>query len=86
MLCLLAAGDDCDQGCVDNRNSHGVVEKGRQSFPGGRGTSQGKDGIGCKYNTLLDLKSEEDGMIGGAADDASFGQYLARKWGDVFRE
>lgn len=49
-------------------------------------------GIG-PYNTLLDLKrgvaSGSGGGSGGAtaeAEDESFGEYLARKWGAVFRE
>ncbi|CAN0049674.1 unnamed protein product, partial [Ectocarpus sp. 8 AP-2014] len=43
------------------------------------------------YNTLLDLRNKQRGGDAAAAtavdeDDASFGQYLARKWGAVFRE
>jgi len=41
------------------------------------------------YNTLLDLKrgdAESSGDAPAVAGDESFGQYLARKWGAVFRE
>lgn len=41
------------------------------------------------YNTLLDLKrgdAEGRNNAPAAAGDESFGQYLARKWGAVFRE
>ncbi|CAN0158891.1 unnamed protein product, partial [Ectocarpus sp. 6 AP-2014] len=43
------------------------------------------------YNTLLDLRNKKRGGDAAAATavdehDASFGQYLARKWGAVFRE
>lgn len=42
------------------------------------------------YNTLLDLRNKQGGGDAAAAavdeNDASFGQYLARKWGAVFRE
>lgn len=44
------------------------------------------------YNTLLDLRNKQRGGDAAAVaaavdeDDASFGQYLARKWGAVFRE
>eukprot|EP00752_Nemacystus_decipiens_P012401 g10988.t1 len=61
---------------------------------GAPSTAASTRGIG-PYNTLLDLKREDagdgsDGSGGGSAkadaDDESFGKYLARKWGAVFRE
>lgn len=49
--------------------------------PGEARRQQQQRGERVGYNTLLDLKRESNG-----ATEESFGQYLAKKWGDVFRD
>lgn len=77
-----------------------VPEENRAEASAGAGgassTPASSGGIG-PYNTLLDLKGRDASNIGtgggggggsstAGADDESFGQYLLRKWGAVFRE
>lgn len=66
-------------GAARTDNSHGGGISAAEEAPL-TGSASKEGGPGIEYNTLLDLK-----LVDGSVADMSFGQYLARKWGDVFR-
>lgn len=76
-----ASGTANETDTSTNDDAGGGGGGGGGAPPGEARRQQQQRGERVGYNTLLDLKRESNG-----ATEESFGQYLAKKWGDVFRD